>query len=80
VAAIDPEDTPRSLASAIHVLALGFGIHQCLGQPLARLELQVAYPALLHRFPGLRVAAPLEDIRFRDDMLVYGVHALPAKW
>jgi cytochrome P450 len=63
-----------------HHVAFGFGVHQCLGQPLARLELQVAYPALLRRLPTLRVAAPLEEIAFRDEMTVYGVHALPVAW
>jgi cytochrome P450 len=61
-------------------VAFGYGPHQCLGAPLARLELRVAYPALLRRFPGLRVAAPLEQLRFRDEMVVYGVHALPVTW
>jgi cytochrome P450 len=63
-----------------HHVAFGFGVHQCLGQPLARLELQVAYPALLRRFPELRVAVPLEEIRYRDKMVVYGVQALPVSW
>jgi cytochrome P450 len=61
-------------------LAFGFGVHQCLGQPLARLELQVALPTVLRRLPGLRLAIPFEEVRFRDDMLVYGVHALPVAW
>ncbi|GAA1297678.1 cytochrome P450 [Pseudonocardia xinjiangensis] len=63
-----------------HHLAFGFGVHQCLGQPLARLELQIAYPALLRRFPELRVAVPVDDIRYRDKMVVYGVQALPVSW
>jgi cytochrome P450 len=63
-----------------HHVAFGFGVHQCLGQPLARLELQIAYPALLRRFPDLRVAVPVEEIPFRDEMVVYGVHALPVRW
>ncbi|WP_433274449.1 cytochrome P450 [Pseudonocardia xinjiangensis] len=63
-----------------HHLAFGFGVHQCLGQPLARLELQIAYPALLRRFPELRVAVPEEEIRYRDKMIVYGVQALPVSW
>jgi cytochrome P450 len=66
--------------SANHHLAFGFGAHQCLGQPLARLELQVAYPALLRRFPDLHVAVPLEEIRYRDKSVVYGVEALPVSW
>lgn len=63
-----------------HHLAFGHGVHQCLGQQLARVELQVAYPALLRRFPGLRVDTPLDEIAFRDAMVVYGVHALPVTW
>jgi cytochrome P450 len=66
--------------SANHHLAFGFGVHQCLGQPLARLELQVAYPAMLRRFPDLHVAVALEEIRFRDKMAIYGVQALPVSW
>jgi cytochrome P450 len=63
-----------------HHVAFGFGVHQCLGQPLARLELQIAYPALLRRFPGLRVDVPIEEIGFRDQMVVYGVQALRVSW
>ena len=61
-------------------LAFGFGIHQCLGQILARLELQVVLPLLLQRLPGLRIAANAGEIRFKDDMQIYGVHNLPVAW
>lgn len=61
-------------------LAFGYGVHQCIGQTLARAELQIALPALLRRLPGLRLAAPIEDINFRNDMSIYGVHALPVAW
>jgi cytochrome P450 len=61
-------------------MAFGFGVHQCLGQPLARLELQIAYPALLRRFPDPHLAVPLEEIRFRDKMVVYGVQELLVSW
>ncbi|MFD8085200.1 cytochrome P450 [Kitasatospora sp. NPDC059722] len=61
-------------------LAFGFGIHQCLGQPLARLELQIALDTVLRRLPGLRLAVPFEDVPFRGEMLVYGLHALPVAW
>jgi len=61
-------------------LTFGYGIHQCLGQTLARYELQVIYPALLRRLPALRLAAPFEEIRFKDDMQIYGVHNLPVTW
>jgi cytochrome P450 len=72
--ALDVERRPN------HHLAFGHGVHQCLGQQLARVELQVAYPALLRRFPDLRAAAAVEDIPFRDTMVVYGVHELPVRW
>lgn len=61
-------------------LAFGFGIHQCLGQMLARVELQIVFETILRRLPGLRLAVPLEEIRFKHDMQIYGVHNLPVTW
>lgn len=61
-------------------LAFGHGIHHCLGAPLARMEMQVAFPALLRRFPNLTLAVPFEDIRFRTMTTVYGVPELPVSW
>jgi cytochrome P450 len=61
-------------------LAFGFGVHQCLGQNLARMELQVALPTLLRRLPGLRLAVPFEDVPFRQQMGIYGVTRLPVTW
>ncbi|NUS12573.1 MAG: cytochrome P450, partial [Streptomyces sp.] len=60
--------------------AFGFGVHQCLGQPLARMELQVVYGTLYRRIPTLKLASPLEDVRFKDDAFIYGVHELPVAW
>jgi cytochrome P450 len=65
--------------SRAHV-AFGYGVHQCIGQILARAELQIALPTLLRRLPGLRLAVPLEELRLRDDMSIYGVHELPVEW
>ncbi|GAA0503776.1 cytochrome P450 [Saccharopolyspora subtropica] len=61
-------------------LAFGHGVHHCLGAPLARLELQVAYPALLARFPDLRLAVPFEDLEYLPRTLVHGVRKLPVTW
>ncbi|MFF8370301.1 cytochrome P450 [Streptomyces lydicus] len=61
-------------------VAFGHGVHQCLGQQLARVEMEVAFPALFRRFPALRLAVPPAHIPLRDDMLIYGVHALPLTW
>jgi cytochrome P450 len=76
----DPDRLDVDRQQARRHLAFGSGPHQCLGQNLARLELQLAYPALLRRFPGLRIDRPLEEIPFRTDMGVYGVHELPVSW
>ncbi|MFG2464462.1 cytochrome P450 [Streptomyces canus] len=61
-------------------MAFGFGIHQCLGQPLARLELQVVYHTVFRRIPTLRRATGLDEIPFKDDGIVYGVYELPVTW
>ncbi|MFI6321066.1 cytochrome P450 [Nonomuraea sp. NPDC050556] len=73
----DPDTLDLLRSTAGHV-AFGHGIHQCLGQQLARVELQVALPALFERFPSLRLASG--DIAMRTDMLIYGVHNLPVTW
>ncbi|MFF0493135.1 cytochrome P450 [Nocardia sp. NPDC004068] len=65
---------------ARHHLAFGYGVHQCLGQPLARMELQVVYGTLYRRIPTLRLAIPFDEVRFKHDMVVYGVHSLPITW
>ncbi|HVQ95501.1 MAG TPA: cytochrome P450 [Mycobacteriales bacterium] len=63
-----------------HHVGFGYGIHQCLGQNLARLELEVAFSTLYARIPGLRVAAPIESLSFKDDASVYGVVEVPVTW
>ena len=61
-------------------LTFGHGIHQCIGQQLARLEMSVALPALLQRFPTLSLAASPADLSFRGDGPVNGVRELPVRW
>jgi cytochrome P450 len=61
-------------------MAFGFGIHQCLGQPLARLELQVVYGTLYRRIPTLALAVPAAQLEFKHDSIVYGVYELPVTW
>jgi cytochrome P450 len=75
----DPDVLDLSRQYSPH-LAFGHGIHQCLGQQLARIEMRVGFTALLERFPSLRLAVPLDQIRMRDDAFVYGVHELPVTW
>jgi cytochrome P450 len=54
-------------------VAFGFGVDQCLGQPLARVELQVVYSTLYRRIPTLRPAVGLDRIPRKHDGTVYGV-------
>ncbi|MGW4486320.1 cytochrome P450 [Amycolatopsis sp. NPDC004368] len=58
-------------------VAFGFGVHQCVGQPLARAELRVALLALFRRFPDLRTTVPIYRLAFRDHAIVYGPVRLP---
>jgi cytochrome P450 len=73
-------DTLDVTRSAVGHVAFGHGVHQCLGQQLARIEMRIAYSALLERFPSLRLAVPPEQVPMRGDMAVYGVHRLPVTW
>ncbi|MFH9725482.1 cytochrome P450 [Streptomyces sp. NPDC017254] len=62
-------------------LAFGHGIHLCLGQQLARVEMRIAFSALLHRFPTLRLAVPAEEVGLRPETAdIYGVKSLPVTW
>jgi cytochrome P450 len=62
-------------------LAFGYGIHHCLGAPLARLQLRVALPAVFRRFPSLRLAVPAEDLRFKPGRPApFAVEELPLEW
>lgn len=62
----DPDRLDITRDARRHV-AFGFGVHQCLGQPLARLELQVVYGTLYRRLPGLRLATDRDRIPFKHD-------------
>jgi len=62
-------------------LAFGHGIHYCAGAALARMELRIAFTGVLRRFPGLRLAVPREDLRFRPPwMATFGIETLPVSW
>lgn len=61
-------------------LAFAFGPHQCVGQQLARAELQIVYGTLFRRIPTLRLATALDRIDFKNEELAYGVRKLPVSW
>ncbi|MER5269215.1 cytochrome P450 [Actinosynnema sp. NPDC002837] len=61
-------------------LAFGFGPHQCLGQHVARVQLQVVLETLFRRVPGLRPAVAFEDLEFKHDARSYGLRELPVTW
>jgi cytochrome P450 len=58
-------------------LAFGYGLHRCIGAELARMELRTAYPALVRRFPDIRLAVEPDDLSYRKLSFVFGVEALP---
>lgn len=66
--------------SARQHVAFGYGVHQCLGQNLVRVEMELAYRTLFERVPGLRLAVPVAELPFKYDGVLYGLHALPVTW
>jgi cytochrome P450 len=75
----DP-DVLRLDRDARQHLSFGFGVHQCLGQQLARIEMRIGFRALFERFPTLRLAVPADEVPLRDSAVVYGVWRLPVTW
>jgi cytochrome P450 len=60
--------------------AFGHGVHICIGAPLARIELEIGFETILRRIPTLQIAVPLSEVRFKPEMIAYGVHELPVTW
>ncbi|MFE7116812.1 cytochrome P450 [Streptomyces sp. NPDC057654] len=65
---------------ARHHIAFGYGVHQCLGQNLARLELEIILTALFDRIPTLRLAVPVEELNIHPGTTIQGVNELPVTW
>lgn len=61
-------------------LAFGYGAHRCLGSFLAQAQVELALAELFGRLPGLRLGVPATELSFLDDMLIYGLRALPVIW
>ncbi|TWF93868.1 cytochrome P450 [Saccharopolyspora dendranthemae] len=74
-----PDEFDPTRSAQGHV-AFGYGVHQCLGQNLVRLEMEVAYSKLFERIPTLEIAVPLSELPFKYDGILFGLHELPVRW
>ncbi|MEU0720588.1 cytochrome P450 [Streptomyces lavendulocolor] len=74
-----PESLDFDRSHNPHV-AFGYGPHFCVGAMLARMESELLVDAFLDRFPGLRFAVPVEEVRFRRGALIRGPESLPVTW
>lgn len=75
----DPEIFDVNREKCRH-LGFGFGPHACLGQHLARVEMEVAFTQIFERIPALRPAVPAHELRFKHNHNEYGVFELPVTW
>ncbi|MEV5321317.1 cytochrome P450 [Streptomyces sp. NPDC052687] len=76
----DPEIFDPERREAHRHMAFGFGLHQCIGQPLARAELRIALVELARRFPSLRSEKSLADVPQRPMAVTFGLAELPVTW
>src|SRR5690606_12320727 len=63
-----------------HQLGFGHGIHKCLGMHFARAELSIAFRTIFNRVPCIAVAVPMDELQYRDEMVLYGLKSLPVTW
>jgi cytochrome P450 len=75
----DPDELQPGRDSRRH-LAFGHGMHQCLGQWLARVELEEMLFAVQRWLPGARLAIAASELEFQPDVSSYGLAALPVTW
>ncbi|MEU2602900.1 cytochrome P450 [Streptomyces hirsutus] len=74
-----PDEFDPSRSARSHV-AFGYGVHQCLGQNLVRVEMDIAYRTLFERIPTLELAVPVTELPIKYDGVLYGLHSLPVRW
>ncbi|GAA2977872.1 cytochrome P450 [Streptomyces fulvorobeus] len=74
-----PDEFDPSRSARSHV-AFGYGVHQCLGQNLVRVEMDIAYRTLFERIPTLELAVPMTELPIKYDGVLYGLHSLPVRW
>ena len=73
----DPDELQLTRPEAHRHLGYGYGLHYCLGAPLARLESTVALGRLVQRFPRLRLAVDPADLEWGGNLLGRGLARLP---
>jgi len=78
--AFERPDTFDIHRKARHHIAFGYGVHQCIGQNLARAELEIGLGTLLRRIPALRLDKPMDELPFKYQNFVFGLHAMPVRW
>ncbi|MCV7228999.1 cytochrome P450 [Mycolicibacterium komossense] len=76
----EPDRLDLTRENAGQEVGFGYGRHQCVGQQLARAEMQIVFPTLLRRIPTMKLAIPFEDVPFKHDRLAFGVYSLPVTW
>lgn len=76
----DPDTLDLARVQETRHAAFGYGIHQCLGQVLARAELEIALPMLFQRFPNLETTQTIDDVEFKDSSIIRGLHRLLVAW
>ena len=61
-------------------LGFGYGVHQCIGANLARVDMQIAFASLARRIPELHLDVGVEQLRFKGESGIYGMKELPVAW
>ncbi|MGI5130162.1 cytochrome P450 [Pseudonocardia sp. CA-107938] len=78
LAGADPDTFDLHRGTTRHV-AFGYGAHRCVGAELAKIEMRTAFPALVRRFPEMRLALDAAEIPYRKRSIVFGLERLPVQ-
>jgi pentalenic acid synthase len=76
----DDPDTLEITRDANGHFAFGYGLHQCIGAPLARIELRAVLRELTMHVPGLALVDPTAPARYHANTIVFGLTHLPVTW
>ena len=77
--AYDDPDRLELRRKEVPHLSFGFGLHICLGFPLARMEGQVALPAVLKHWKRIELAQPEKRLEWLNSMVFRGMTSLPLR-